>query len=37
MVPINLANVPAVGVSTADMSISYDATMLEYVSALAEA
>ena len=31
-VPVSLVNVPATGISTADMTISYDATNLEYVS-----
>ena len=35
VVPVNLANVPAAGISTADMSITYDATKLEYVSGAA--
>ncbi len=35
VVPVNLANIPAVGVSTADMSITYDSTKLEYVSGAA--
>jgi hypothetical protein len=31
-VPINLVNVPSVGISTANMTIEYDATKLKYVS-----
>ncbi|NLL06696.1 MAG: glycoside hydrolase, partial [Clostridiaceae bacterium] len=32
VVPVKLAKIPSVGVSTADMAISYDSDILEYVS-----
>ena len=35
VVPVNFENVPASGISTADMTITYDATKLEYVSGAA--
>ena len=35
MLPVNFANVPSGGISTADMTITYDASKLEYVSGAA--
>ena len=34
VVPVKLANVPSIGISAADMAITYDASKLEYITGL---